>query len=33
VIEGRVPSMVQALATDETYLYYLTDFEVRRAPL
>jgi hypothetical protein len=32
VLEGRVPSMVQALATDGTHLYYLTDFEVKRAP-
>jgi hypothetical protein len=31
-IEGRVPSMIQELATDETHLYYLTDFEVKRAP-
>jgi hypothetical protein len=31
-IEGRVPSMIQALATDATHLYYLTDFEVKRAP-
>ena len=33
VLEGRVPSMIQALATDDTHLYYLTDFEVKRAPL
>jgi hypothetical protein len=33
VLEGRVPSMVQALATDDAHLYYLTDFEVKRAPL
>jgi hypothetical protein len=32
VLEGRVPSMIQALALDETHLYYLTDFEVKRAP-
>jgi hypothetical protein len=31
VLEGRVPSMIQALYTDDAHLYYLTDFEVRRA--
>lgn len=31
-LEGRVPSMIQALATDGAHLYYLTDFEVKRAP-
>ncbi len=31
-LEGRVPSMIQALATDDAHLYYLTDFEVKRAP-
>ena len=33
VLEARVPSMIQALATDGAHLYYLTDFEVKRAPL
>lgn len=32
VLEGRVPSMIQMLATDDAHLYYLTDFEVKRAP-
>lgn len=33
VLEARVPSMVQALASDDAHLYYLTDFEVKRVPL
>ena len=32
VLEGRVPPLIQVLATDATHLYYLTDFEVKRAP-
>lgn len=31
VLEGRVPSMIQALALEGEHLYYLTDFEVKRA--
>lgn len=32
VLESRVPPAVQALVADATHLYYLTDFEVKRAP-
>jgi hypothetical protein len=32
VLESHVPSAIQALATDASHLYYLTDFEVKRAP-
>jgi hypothetical protein len=32
VLDARVPRALQALATDETHVYYLTDSEVRRAP-
>lgn len=31
VLDGRLPGMVQALAADDRHLYYLTDFDVKRA--
>jgi hypothetical protein len=33
VLDAQLAALVPALATDETHLYYLTDFEVRRVPL
>jgi hypothetical protein len=32
VLESRVPAAIQALAADAAHVYYLTDFEVKRAP-
>jgi hypothetical protein len=32
VLDSRVPPAIQALATDASHLYYLTDFEVKRTP-
>ena len=32
VLDGRAPRDLQALATDDAHVYYLTDFELKRAP-